>query len=333
MSFEQESAQHSVHLTGGYAPRFQAFSLAQASSVKVASSRPSRQPVTLTVGRNKGIKMIFLEVIAIVFIVHVIWAVYSNITLLKKLRAKKNYKGATLNLTEKVIPERIVEPSTWRLTLILDVGRALLAILIILIVFVRSKTDSVVFDAKNFFNFLLVGALCLFAVGISGQIFGALIARGIQNCFSKVRHMSLSEQGILFGGKMIAWDYFRGYLVSSNGPYIYLLSKYYPTAIGFSFAPTSNEDFDLIIGEIKKYLPNCDLSSSDPEVGIFMNVYFQAVFLGLTLLLIELTGGLLMSIAVGIMFNSLLMYLHTRLSLRIINRIIPTDKFSVAEIE
>jgi len=28
------SAQYSVHLTGGYAPRFQAFSLAQAHSVK-----------------------------------------------------------------------------------------------------------------------------------------------------------------------------------------------------------------------------------------------------------------------------------------------------------
>ena len=277
--------------------------------------------------------MIFIEVIAIVFVVHVIWAVYSNITVLKKLRAKKHYKGATLNLAETVIPERIVEPSTWRLILILEVGRALLAILIILIVFIRLKTDSVVFAAKDFFSFLLVSILCLFAVGISGQIVGALIARGVQNYFSNVRHFSLSEQGILYGGKIVAWDYFRGYLVASNGPYIYLLSKYYPTAIGFSFAPASNEDFDLLIGEIKKYLPNCDLSSSDPEVGIFMNVYFQAVFLGLTLLLIELIAGLLLSIAVGIMLNSLLMYLHTRLSLRIINRIIPTDKFSVAEVE
>jgi len=42
-------AQHSVHLTGGYAPRFQAFSLAQAHSVKMALSRPSRQQVTQTV--------------------------------------------------------------------------------------------------------------------------------------------------------------------------------------------------------------------------------------------------------------------------------------------
>jgi hypothetical protein len=276
--------------------------------------------------------MIFLEVIAIVFIVSMIWAIYSNITFLKKLRAKRNYKGATLHITEKVIPERIIESSTWRLTLILDAGRALLGILIIFIVFVRSKNDSVVFYAKDFFSFLLISSLCLFAVGISGQLFGALIARGIQNYFSKVRHMSLSEQGILYGGKIIAWDHFRGYLVSSKGPYIYLLSKYYPTAIGFSFAPTSNEDFDLIIGEIKKYLPNCYLDSSDQEIGTFMNIYFQAVFLGLTLLLIELTG-LLMSIAIGLILNSLLMYLHTIISLRIINRIIPTDKFSVAEIE
>ena len=276
--------------------------------------------------------MIFLEVIATVFIVSMIWAIYSNITFLKKLRAERNYKGATLNITEKVIPERIIEPSTWRLTLILDAGRALLGILIIFIVFVRSRNDSIVFYAKDFFNFLLISSLCLFAVGISGQLFGALIARGVQNYFSKVRHMSLSEQGILYGGKIIAWDHFRGYLVSSKGQYIYLLSKYYPSAIGFSFAPIANEDFDLIIGEIKKYLPNCDLDSSDQEVGIFMNIYFQAVFLGLTLLLIELTG-LLMSIAVGIILNSLLMYLHTIISLRIINRIIPTGKFSVAEIE
>lgn len=289
--------------------------------------------ITHTVGRNKGIKMIFLEVIAIVFIVHVIWATYSNVTLLKKWRAKRNYKGATLNLSEKVLPESIVEPSTWRLTLTLDVGRALLTVLIILIVFVRSKTDSAVFDGEGFFNFLLISVLCLFAVGISGQIFGGLLARCIQNYFSNVRHFSLSEQGILFGGKTIAWDYFRGYLVSSNGPYIHLLSKYYPTSIGFSFAPTSKEDLDLLIGEIRKYLPSCDLGSSDPAVSIFENVYFQAVFLGLSLLLIELIGGLLMSIAFGIMLNALLMYLHARLSISIINRILPTHKFSVAEIE
>jgi len=132
--------------------------------------------------------------------------------------------------------------------------------------------------------------------------------------------------------KIIAWDHFRGYLVSSKRPYIYLLSKYYPTAIGFSFAPTSNEDFDLIIGEIKKHLSNCDFISYDQEVSIFMNIYFQAVFLSLALLLIELIG-LIVSIAIGIILNSLLMYLHTIISLRIINRIIPTDKFPVAEIE
>jgi len=36
-------------LTGGYAPRFQAFSLAQTSSVKIALPRPSRQQVTQAV--------------------------------------------------------------------------------------------------------------------------------------------------------------------------------------------------------------------------------------------------------------------------------------------
>src|SRR5512138_2971471 len=40
------STQHSVHLTGGYVPRFQAFSVAQAGSVKMAFSHPSRQQVT-----------------------------------------------------------------------------------------------------------------------------------------------------------------------------------------------------------------------------------------------------------------------------------------------
>jgi len=41
-----------VHLTGGYAPRFQAIFLAQANSVKMALSCPSRQQVTHTVGRT-----------------------------------------------------------------------------------------------------------------------------------------------------------------------------------------------------------------------------------------------------------------------------------------
>jgi len=40
-----------VHLTGGYAARFQAFSLAPASSVKMALPCPSRQQVTHTVGQ------------------------------------------------------------------------------------------------------------------------------------------------------------------------------------------------------------------------------------------------------------------------------------------
>jgi len=46
-----------VNLTGGYAPRFQAFSLAQARSVKVVLSCPSRQQVTQTVGLPKVISM------------------------------------------------------------------------------------------------------------------------------------------------------------------------------------------------------------------------------------------------------------------------------------
>jgi len=44
------TAQHSVHLTGGYAPRFQAFSLAPASSAKMMFSHPARQQVTHAVG-------------------------------------------------------------------------------------------------------------------------------------------------------------------------------------------------------------------------------------------------------------------------------------------
>jgi|GEM_PF-5687468 len=46
---QQNASQHSVHLTGGYAARFQAFSLAQALSAKMALSRPSRQQVTQAV--------------------------------------------------------------------------------------------------------------------------------------------------------------------------------------------------------------------------------------------------------------------------------------------
>ena len=38
-----------MHLTGGYAPRFQAFFLAQAGSVKAALPRPSRQQVAQAV--------------------------------------------------------------------------------------------------------------------------------------------------------------------------------------------------------------------------------------------------------------------------------------------
>ena len=44
-----ETAQQSVHRTGGYAPRFQACSLAQNSTVKIVLPKPSRQPVTHTV--------------------------------------------------------------------------------------------------------------------------------------------------------------------------------------------------------------------------------------------------------------------------------------------
>src|SRR5512145_1808824 len=47
-----KAAQHSVHLTGGYVPRFQAVCLTPATSVKMALSRPSRQQVTQTVGRQ-----------------------------------------------------------------------------------------------------------------------------------------------------------------------------------------------------------------------------------------------------------------------------------------
>jgi len=55
----RETAQHSVHLTGGYAPRFQAFSLAQTSSVKMALSCPTRQQVTQAVGRLSQRKEMF----------------------------------------------------------------------------------------------------------------------------------------------------------------------------------------------------------------------------------------------------------------------------------
>jgi len=52
LSWKMIACHHSkVHLTGGYAPRFLAVFLAQASSVKMVLSRPSRQQVTQTVGQ------------------------------------------------------------------------------------------------------------------------------------------------------------------------------------------------------------------------------------------------------------------------------------------
>ena len=276
--------------------------------------------------------MLFFDTMALLFLATMIWAIYNNITFMKKLRAKRNYKDATLNITEKVIPELIIEPSTWAVTIILDIGSSLLGILILFLLFIGSKSDSILLYPKNFLTFFTVLFLCFPAVSVAGHLFGLPIARAIQNYFSKVRHEAFSEQGILYGGKIIAWEHFRGYLVSSDRRYIYLLSKYYPTAIGFSFAPTSNEDFDLVIGEIKKHLPNCDFTSYDQEVGIFMNIYFQSVLLSIILLLLGFTG-LTMPVEIGIILNSLLMYLHVIISLRIINRIIPTDKFPVAEIE
>ncbi len=44
-----------VQLTGGYAPRFQAYSVAQAGSVKMALSCSTRQQVTHTVGQKKKV--------------------------------------------------------------------------------------------------------------------------------------------------------------------------------------------------------------------------------------------------------------------------------------
>lgn len=275
--------------------------------------------------------MLFFYAMALLFLATMMWAIYTNITFMKKLRAKRNYKGATLSITEKVIPERIIEPSTWMLTSILDIGRSLLGMSIIFLLFIRSKSDSILLQPKDSLTFFTVLFLCFLAASVAGHLFGSTIARTIQDYFSKIRHEAFSEQGILYGGRIIAWEHFRGYLVSSDRRYIYLLSKYYPTAIGFSFAPTSKEDFDLVIGEIKQHLPNCDLTSYDQEAGIFMNVYFQSVLLLIVLLLIGLTG-LTMSVEIGIILNSLLMYLHAIISLRIVNRIIPTDKFSVAEI-
>ncbi len=49
MVLTNHATQQSVHWTGGYAARFQAFSLAQSSSVKMSLPCPSRQPVTQAV--------------------------------------------------------------------------------------------------------------------------------------------------------------------------------------------------------------------------------------------------------------------------------------------
>ena len=276
--------------------------------------------------------ILFFYAMELLFPAIMIWSIYAHIAFLKKLRSKRNYKGATLNITEKVIPERIIEPSTWMLTSILDIGRSLLGISILFLLFIRSKSDSILLPPKDPLTFFTVLFLCFPAASVAGHLFGSTIARAIQDHFSKMRHEAFSEQGILYGGRIIAWEHFRGYLVSSDRRYIYLMSKYYATAIGFSFAPTSNEDFDLVIGEIKKHLPNCDFTSYGQEVGIFTNVYFQSVLLLMVLLLIGLTG-LTMSVEIGIILNSLLMYLHAIISLRIVNRIIPTDKLPAAEIE
>ena len=256
--------------------------------------------------------MFFLKSIAFIFLLRMIWAIYNNLKLIKSLRAKRNYRGATLAITEKVIPPRIIEPSTWVVTTILDGGRALLGISIIFLLFIKSKHDGILFYPKDFLTLLVVAYLCFYAVWISGYLFGSLIAQAIQNVFSKVRHVALSEQGILYAGKIIAWDHFRGYSMSSERRYIYVLSKYYPTAIGFSFAPASNEEFSLILGEIKKHLPNCDFTSYDPG-SILVNVYFQSVALSITLFFIGLTG-LMMPVEIGIILNSLLMYLHILIS-------------------
>lgn len=248
------------------------------------------------------------------------------------MRAARNYKAATLSIIEKVIPERIIEPSSWLVTIILDIGSFLLGMLEMFLLFIRSKSDSILLNPKDFLTFSAVLLLCFPAVSVAGHLFGAPISRTMRNYFCKVRHEAFSEQGILYAGKIIAWEHFRGYLVSSKQRYIYLMSKYYPNAIGFSFAPTSNQDFDIVISEIAKHLPNCEFTSRDQQVGVFTNIYFQASLLSIILFLIGLTG-LMMPLEIGIILITILMYLHVVASLKIVNRIIPTDRFLDAEIE
>jgi hypothetical protein len=277
------------------------------------------------------IKTLYFGILIVLFFSTMIWGIYQSLTFIKKLRAKRNYKGATLFIVEKVIPDRIIEPSTWMLTTILETGAVLLGISIVFLLIIRSKNDSIILHPKDFLTLFAFYFLSFPAISVSGYLFGSRIARAIQNYFFKERNIAFSEQGVLYGGRIIAWAHFRGYAIRSERRYIYLLSKYYPTAIGFSFAPTSNQDFNLIIGEIKNYLPNCGFSS-DVQIGIFSNIYFQSALLSVFFLLFGLIG-IMMPVAIGIIINSFLLYLHLRISLRIINRIIPTDKSPVAEIE
>ena len=282
--------------------------------------------------RSEGTSMLFFYAMALLFLAMMIWSVYQHIIFMKKMRAKRNYKGATLNITENIIPERIIEPSSWVLLISLDIGVSLLGILTIFLLLTGPKSDGILFNPKDALTFWTVLFLCFPAASVSGYLFGAPIARAIQSYFSKVRHWAFSDEGLLYAGKIFAWEHFRGYKVSSDRRYIYLLSKYYPTAIAIAFAPTSKEDFDLVVGQIEKHLPNCAFTSDDQEVGIFRNVYFQAVLLSVILLLIGLTSLLLPS-EIGIILNSLLMYLHLIISLRIVDRIMPAHKFPDAEIE
>ncbi len=276
--------------------------------------------------------MVFVNLVIFIFFGRVIFGAYHHIIFIKQMRGKRNYKGAILDITEKVVREGEVDLSAWILMMILEIGRALIGFLLLFLLFFKLRDSNLILYPKNLLWLFVSVFFCFYAVWISGYLFGKLIARPFENLFAKTRYVAIGKQGIYFAGKLIPWGYFRGYYASTEKRYINLFSKNYPNWVGFSFVPTSIDDFHLLVDEIKKHLPSCDLDYSEDKHLLYENIYFQAVVLSVGLFLIGL-ASLKLPAEFGIMLNSLLMYLQPMLALKIIRRIIPASQQPNTEIE
>jgi hypothetical protein len=272
--------------------------------------------------------MIIWKIFGLIFLMRILTALPMQINAMRKMRAPKNYKNVLFSDNEAVINGMDVDPAERRLDYLLEITRWILGAVLLWVLCFDQTVDSALTNG-NFIITVYVWAISLLSILLAGGFIGGGMVKPFWNKLAPRRFYALSDQGVLYAGRIFAWRFFNSYRVEEEHPYIYLWSAAKPNIVLFYFTPDSQEKSRVIAEILQQYLPKNARADSAAAKGSTINFLWPGSISILSLAVGIIAARYPMDLTPLII--SIVIIVHFFVSYWIYKGIVPLDKLARAE--